>query len=100
MADPKPNLAQSSSSSSSEKDVKAPNFIKRAKEEVEAITHSPQHQHDKETHGTSNDIDEDTPIDEVKGPGVFERAKEEVEAIVQAILPKKESTHHDAADKK
>lgn len=48
---------------------------------------SPRHQ--KETHGTSHDIDEKTPIDEVKGPSVLERAKEEIEAVVGAVLPKK-----------
>ncbi|KAB2007927.1 hypothetical protein ES319_D10G063200v1 [Gossypium barbadense] len=45
----------------------------------------------KETHGRSDDIDEDTAVDDVKGPNVFERVKEEVEAIVGAIHPKKES---------
>lgn len=47
--------------------------------------------HENETHGTSNDINEDTPVEKVKGPNVFERAKEEIEAIVEAIHPKKES---------
>ncbi|CAN0878054.1 hypothetical protein LINGRAHAP2_LOCUS12255 [Linum grandiflorum] len=46
-------------------------------------------QHDKETHGTSNDIDENTSIDEVKGPGVLQRAKEEIEALVETIHPPK-----------
>ncbi|XP_010539396.1 PREDICTED: uncharacterized protein LOC104813494 [Tarenaya hassleriana] len=46
--------------------------------------------HHKETHGRSDDIDENTPVDEVKGPNVFERAKEEIEAIVDVIRPKKE----------
>ncbi|KAF7136164.1 hypothetical protein RHSIM_Rhsim08G0235200 [Rhododendron simsii] len=78
------------SNHSSEKDVKAPNLSGRAKEEIEAIAHSEKSpQHHKETHGRSDDIDEDTPVDEVKGPNVFERVKEEVEALVQAILPKK-----------
>ncbi|PON96180.1 neurofilament heavy protein [Trema orientale] len=76
----------------SEENVKAPNIFDRAKEEIEAITHpqkSPSHH--KETHGTSNDIDENTQIDEVKGPNVFERVKEEIEALVETIHPKKES---------
>uniref|UniRef100_A0A6M2ECA0 Uncharacterized protein n=1 Tax=Populus davidiana TaxID=266767 RepID=A0A6M2ECA0_9ROSI len=76
-----------------EKDVKAPNVIERAKEEIEAIVHggkSPRHY--EETHGRSDDIDEDTPIDEVKGPSVFERVKEEIEALVGAIHPKKEKS--------
>ncbi|XP_074302192.1 uncharacterized protein LOC141633661 [Silene latifolia] len=51
---------------------------------------SPDH-HDEETHGTSDDIDENTPPEAVKGPNVFQRAKEEVEAVFEAILPKKDS---------
>lgn len=47
--------------------------------------------HKKETHGTSGDIDGDTPINKVKGPNIFERAKEEIEAIVEAIHPHKDS---------
>lgn len=75
-----------------EKDVKAPNIIERGKEEIEAIIHTEKSpQHHKETHGRSDDIDENTPIDEVKGPNVFERVKEEIEALVEAIHPKKES---------
>ncbi|KAG6743160.1 hypothetical protein D5086_030990 [Populus alba] len=88
MAEPKAD--QKHPSPSEEKDVKAPNVIERAKEEIEAIVHggkSPRHY--KETHGRSDDIDEDTPIDDVKGPSVFERVKEEIEALVGAILPKK-----------
>lgn len=75
-----------------ENDVKAPDLIERAKEEIEAIMHtkkSPPHHHE-ETHGMSDDIDENTPIDEVKGPSVFQRAKEELEALAQTIHPKKE----------
>lgn len=74
------------------KDVKAPNLFERAKEEFESIVHNKKTHH-KETHGTSNDIDEDTPIDKVKGPNVFERAKEEIEALVEAIHPKKGPDH-------
>ncbi|KAK6914739.1 hypothetical protein RJ641_019856 [Dillenia turbinata] len=48
----------------------------------------PHHHH--ETHGRSDDIDKNTPVDEVKGPNVFERMKEEVEAVVGAVLPKKD----------
>lgn len=47
--------------------------------------------HTNETHGTSADISENTPVDKVKGPNVFERAKEEIEAIAEAIHPKKGS---------
>ncbi|KAL6974558.1 hypothetical protein U1Q18_028743, partial [Sarracenia purpurea var. burkii] len=87
---------------SQEKNVKAPNPLERVKEELEAIMHkdkSPHHHH-KETHGTSNDIDESTPISEVKGPNVFERAKEEIEALVQTIHPKKESSNAVPSTKK
>ncbi|KAF0913234.1 hypothetical protein E2562_020389 [Oryza meyeriana var. granulata] len=47
--------------------------------------------HKNETHGTSDDINENTPVEKVKGPNVFERAKEEIEAIVEALHPKKGS---------
>ncbi|XP_059276688.1 uncharacterized protein LOC132030914 [Lycium ferocissimum] len=47
------------------------------------------HLHHKETHGRSDDIDENTPISEVKGPNIFERAKEEIEALFRSIHPKK-----------
>lgn len=50
--------------------------------------------HSKETHGTSDDIGENTPIDEVRAPSIFERAKEEIEAIVQTVHPKKEINHN------
>ena len=49
-----------------------------------------EHKHDEETHGTSDDIDTSTSIEEVKGPGVFQRAKEEVEALVETIRPNKD----------
>lgn len=98
--------------------VKGPNLLERAKEEIEALAgavhtkmehHSSplekdeSHKEDKEgslqkikthtneTHGTSADISENTPVDKVKGPNVFERAKEEIEAIAEAIHPKKGS---------
>lgn len=74
-----------------EKDGKSPNIFERAKEEIESIIHIPRHH--KETHGTSDEIDENTSTDEIKGPGVFERVKEELEAIVEAIHPKKDEKH-------
>lgn len=80
---------------STEKEAKAPALIERAMEEIEALIHhekSPSHHH-KETHGRSDDINENTPINEVKAPNVFQRAKEEVEALVETIHPKKESTN-------
>lgn len=83
------------------KNVKAPNILERAKEEIEAIVHTDKSpRHTKETHGTSDDIDENTPIDEVKGPNVFERVKEEIEALVQTIHPKKESRSHESSSSK
>lgn len=79
------------SSHAIDKGVKSPNVIEGAKEEnEEAVIHSDKSpHHHKETHGTSDDIDENTPIDEVKGPSVFERVKEEIEAMVDAVHPKK-----------
>lgn len=83
-----------------EKDVKAPNIIERVKEEIEAISHTEKSpHHHKETHGRTDDIDENTPIDEVKGPNVFERVKEEIEALVGTILPKKDSNSHESSSK-
>uniref|UniRef100_A0A0E0M0D8 Uncharacterized protein n=1 Tax=Oryza punctata TaxID=4537 RepID=A0A0E0M0D8_ORYPU len=57
--------------------------------------------HDKETHGTSNDITHKTSVDKVKAPNLFERAKEEVEALVGAVHDKMEhnsSPHGNNAD--
>ncbi|KAG8388399.1 hypothetical protein BUALT_Bualt02G0121800 [Buddleja alternifolia] len=73
------------------KDVTSPKSTERAKEEKEAVIHSDESpRHHKETHGTSDDIDTNTPIDEVKGPNVSERVKEEIEAVVEAVIhPKK-----------
>lgn len=56
--------------------------------------------HDWETHGQSNDIDENTPVEKVKGPNVFERAKEEIEAIVEAVHTKKSSSDHEPQERK
>lgn len=75
-----------------EHDVKSPNILERAKEEIEAVfNHDKVPHHHKETHGRNDDIDEGTSVEEVKAPSVFERVKEEIEAVVEAILPKKES---------
>ncbi|KFK41691.1 hypothetical protein AALP_AA2G160300 [Arabis alpina] len=78
-----------------EKNVKSPNVFERFKEEIKAMGHhekSKSHRHHhKETHGTSDDIDENTSVDYVKGPGFLERVKEEVEAIVDAVTPKHSS---------
>ncbi|KAL4385989.1 hypothetical protein GQ457_09G005900 [Hibiscus cannabinus] len=90
MSEPKHNPTETPS----EKDVKAPNVFERAKEEIEALVHhhdDKKPHHHRETHGRSDDIDEDTAVDDVKAPSVFGRVKEEVEAIVGAIHPKKES---------
>ncbi|KAI3979396.1 hypothetical protein MKX01_001588 [Papaver californicum] len=78
----------------------APNLMERAKEEITAISHTDRSpKHDKETHGTSDDIDENTKPEEIKGPSVFQRAKEEIEALVEAIHPKKESSSDDHSKK-
>ncbi|CAN6463084.1 unnamed protein product [Victoria cruziana] len=82
-----------------EKDVKAPNIIERAKEEIQAIIHSSKKTHHKETHGTSDDIDENTAVDSVKAPNVFERAKEELEALVEAIHSPKQEIKHESPSK-
>ncbi|XP_023000452.1 uncharacterized protein LOC111494718 isoform X2 [Cucurbita maxima] len=90
MEDPKTPMKDSSS----EEDAKSINIFERLKEEMEAVIHSHESPcHHKETHGTSNDIDETTPADEVKAPGVFERVKEEIEALVETIHPKKDSSN-------
>ncbi|KAJ1420326.1 putative plant/F1L3-4 protein [Sesbania bispinosa] len=83
----------------SENDVKAPNLLERAKEEIEAVFHHNSPHHHKETHGRSDDIDEGTPVNEIKAPNMFERVKEEIEAVVEAIHPKKESDTHDSPSK-
>ncbi|KAI4330691.1 hypothetical protein MLD38_028951 [Melastoma candidum] len=97
MAEPKPHHEFPSSADSKDEDVKTPNIFERAKEEIEAVFHkdkSHEHpKHHKETHGTSEDIDENTPVDEIKGPSVVQRVREELEALVQAIHPKKDSDH-------
>ncbi|KAI3773327.1 hypothetical protein L1987_47852 [Smallanthus sonchifolius] len=82
--------SESTKSHPEEEEAKVANFIDKGKEEIKAKTESKSSpSHDKETHGTSDDIDEDTPIEKVKGPGVLERAKEEVEAVVETIHPNK-----------
>ncbi|KAF8049820.1 hypothetical protein N665_2112s0005 [Sinapis alba] len=85
---------QNRNSLSEEKTIRAPNVLERVKEEIEAIGHhhekSRSHHH-KETHGTSDDIDQNTSVDDVKGPGLFERVKEEVEAIVNVVVTPKHS---------
>lgn len=71
--------------------MEASNLTEKANEEAKTLSRIKTH--DKETHGTSNDIDENTPIEKVKGPSVLERAKEEIEALVGTIHPKKEHNH-------
>ncbi|KAL1217433.1 hypothetical protein V5N11_004610 [Cardamine amara subsp. amara] len=79
---------------------KKPSMIKKAKDELKSLFqkdkshrhHHHHHHHHKETHGRSDDINEDTPLDEVKAPNVFERAKEEIEAVIETIHPKKNKT--------
>lgn len=82
----------------SENGGKVHNLVEKAKEEIGSIFHDKlpllNNLH-KESHGTNNNIDENTPIDEVKAPNVFERAKEEVEAIIEAIHPSKKEESND-----
>ncbi|KAF5481821.1 hypothetical protein F2P56_002442 [Juglans regia] len=79
-----------------DEEVKAPNLLGRAKEEIQAILHSEKlPHHHKETHGKRNEIDENTPLDDVRAPNVFDRAKEELEALVQTIHYKKDSPTHE-----
>ncbi|KAF3960315.1 hypothetical protein CMV_014957 [Castanea mollissima] len=93
---------QDEADSLSENNIQGPNFIEKAKEKIEAITphHKSSHYHHKETHGTSDDIDEKTPIYDVKGPNVFHRAKEEIEAVIETIHPKKDHTSSVSSPKK
>ncbi|KAG2321794.1 hypothetical protein Bca52824_015007 [Brassica carinata] len=42
--------------------------------------------HHNETHGTSDNIDQNTAVDDVKRPGFFERVKEDIEAIISVLL--------------
>jgi hypothetical protein len=50
--------------------------------------------HDKETHGRSGDIDENTSPQKIKAPNLIERAKEEVKALVIAIHHPNKDHHH------
>ncbi|KAL2899613.1 Cytochrome P450 1A1 [Bienertia sinuspersici] len=72
----------------SSKEPKSPNFLEKAKE---SLFHHKSPRHHKETHGTSDDINDSTPVDEIVGPSVFQRFKEEVEAIVGSLRQKKDS---------
>lgn len=82
-----------------ERDVKAPNLLERVKEEIEAVMHK-EETHHKETHGMSDDIDENTPVDKVKGPTLFERAKEEFEALVDSANSKKKHGHENDGERR
>ncbi|OAO90491.1 hypothetical protein AXX17_AT5G56210 [Arabidopsis thaliana] len=73
---------------------KKPSMMKKAREDLKSLflkEKSPRHlhHHHKETHGRSDDISENTPVDEVKAPNVLERAKEEIEAVIDTIHSKK-----------
>jgi hypothetical protein len=54
--------------------------------------------HDKETHGTSSYINENTSVDKVKGPNLLERAKEEIEALAGSVHTNME--HHSSPHEK
>lgn len=58
--------------------AKSSNVVEGAKNESRV--------HDEETHGTSDDIDQNTPVDEIKAPSVIQRVKEEVEAVAGAVI--------------
>ncbi|XP_073137069.1 uncharacterized protein [Henckelia pumila] len=74
----------------------------KTKEDTESLKHAEKsaHHHHKETHGRSDDIDENTPVSQVKGPNVFERAKEEIEALIQTIHPKRDTGNAVSTPKK
>ncbi|KAL3642940.1 hypothetical protein CASFOL_013755 [Castilleja foliolosa] len=84
---------------SEKNNVKAPTIGGMSKEKSKSVGHKP-HRHHKETHGTSYDFDENTPISEFKGPNVFERAKEEIEALVHTIHHKKDTGNDVSSAKK
>lgn len=74
-----------------EKKVEAPNLHDKSKEETEVDIHIVKEKvHKRETHGQSNDVDENTPLNKIKGPNIFQRAKEEIEAIAGTIHPRTE----------
>lgn len=81
-------------------------MIKKAKEELKSFfqkekpnrLHHHHHHHHKETHGRSDDINENTSVDEVKAPNMFERAKEEIEAVIETVHPKKIKTDGSDSD--
>ncbi|KAL9247281.1 hypothetical protein vseg_020728 [Gypsophila vaccaria] len=85
MADNPASIASHQSDVNHEEGVNSMNVTDRA------LQHSKSPEHHNETHGTSDDIDETTPVEAVKGPNVFQRVKEEVEAVFEAILPNKDS---------
>ncbi|MBO8865191.1 hypothetical protein INP02_13305, partial [Staphylococcus aureus] len=55
--------------------------------------------HDRETHGRSKGIDENTSPEDVKAPNLIERAKEEVEALVGAMHHPNKDHHHQTLEK-
>ncbi|KAI4387366.1 hypothetical protein MLD38_005204 [Melastoma candidum] len=61
----------------------------KSREGIESAFHKDKH--DKETHGTSDDIHKSVPVDSVKGPSVAQRMKEEIEAFVDAVIPGKDN---------
>ncbi|KAG2310749.1 hypothetical protein Bca52824_022306 [Brassica carinata] len=66
--------------------------IRKAKEEIKSLFHSKEKpHHHKETHARSDDIDENTHVDDVKAPNDFDRVNEEIEAVViiNTIHPEK-----------
>ncbi|KZV29652.1 hypothetical protein F511_00930 [Dorcoceras hygrometricum] len=74
----------------------------QTKEDIESLKHTEKspHHHHKETHGRSDDIDENTPIGQVRGPNVFERAKEEIDALIEIIHPRRDTDKVVSSQKK
>ncbi|KAJ0246084.1 DEAD-box ATP-dependent RNA helicase [Hirschfeldia incana] len=78
--------------------------IRKAKEEIKSLFHSKEkphghHHHRKEeSHTRSDDIDENTQVDEEKAPNVSERVKEEIETVVVIDTIHPEENEVDGSD--
>ncbi|CAA7062462.1 unnamed protein product [Microthlaspi erraticum] len=76
-----------------EEGKKKPTMMKKAKEEIRSLFHLKEKPHrphylHSDSHGRSDSIDANTPVNAVKAPSVFGRAKEEIEAVIDSIHPK------------
>lgn len=72
-------------------DVKAPNFFERVKEEIAAVIMYTEKIHSKETHGTSDDIDENTPNNEVRAPTFLSEPKKRSRPSSKQFIQKRKS---------